>query len=234
MKKLLLNLLLLIPVIVFAQEKEKTGSFKIKAGLNYSFISGDIKTTTSQGSSFYAQSYENGNYEKYTEPKQGIYIGIGYVINMGDKINFTPELVFNQYGAKEKYAYKRSDRKDDFYTLNYLSIPIMFDYKIASKFNIGFGPQMNFLLNPKSAYEYLGVDNVSNDLDDLYSKVNVGLNANASYNIDENISIDLRYHFGVTSSGNNIEVRDNSRLTVFEIDNKSYNKSIQLGLSYKF
>lgn len=226
MKKILLTIITLTSLSSLAQ-------VKIKAGINSSSISGSIKTDLTHGPGANGRIYENGDYKDYTDSKQGIYIGIGYDIQISDKVTFIPELLYNQYGAEEKYNYRRIDRESDFYKLDYLSVPVMIRYEFIPRLSIGLGPQINFLLNPKSTYNYLNVKEQHEDVD-FYNKIYLGANGDLSYNIWNGLSIDFRYHFGLSNSGYNGEIKDPNTLTVFKINNKAHNHAIQIGLSYNF
>lgn len=92
---------------------------------------------------------------------------------------------FIQKGGRQKSS-------DDYirFNLNYLQLPILFDYYVVDKFYISIGPELSYLINAKVK---------SNDITDLYDRrfelsCLVGIN----YKIIDKLDIGLRYNHGLT------------------------------------
>jgi hypothetical protein len=100
------------------------------------------------------------------EFKYGYNIGAFAEIGLGKRFAFEPEVLFNQYSSTLDSSYKSiyqnvisSDQSK--VKLNYLSIPLLFDYKVVGPLHIQAGPQVavlmsqdkNFLQNSGDAFK---------------------------------------------------------------------------------
>lgn len=159
--------------------------FGAKAGLNMANLSGDDADGTKM--------------------KMGAYVG-GYA-NMGlsDKIFFQPELLFSMQGAEPEEG--DIDTK-----LNYINIPLMFQYGITDEIRVEAGPQVGMLLSAE-------IGDV--DFKDEMSSIDFGMNVGASYNMENGFNVSVRYNMGLT------EVIDSD---VLESDAK--NSVISIGVGY--
>lgn len=84
--------------------------------------------------------------------KLGFYYGMGVFMKINDKWAFTPEFKpFSYRGADKVKPISPYDIDDAKYSLslNYLDIPLLFQYKIAPKLYVTTGPQINILLSAK-------------------------------------------------------------------------------------
>jgi hypothetical protein len=84
----------------------------------------------------------------------GYHLGGFARIGLGDKLGIQPEVLFNQYQTKTSsnpsdiWEDAGSDITNKEVKLNYLSIPIMLNYKLAGNFlALQAGPQFGILLN---------------------------------------------------------------------------------------
>ncbi|MBP7508542.1 MAG: PorT family protein [Prolixibacteraceae bacterium] len=128
---------------------------------------------------------------------------------------------FIQKGGRQKSS-------DDYirFNLNYLQLPILFDYYIVDKFYVSIGPELSYMINAKAKSK----DN-SNDITDLYDRRFelsglVGIN----YRIIDKLDIGLRYNHGFTYTSK-ITWTDKFGESIGE--SKDYNQHFQLFVKLK-
>lgn len=164
-------------------------SFGAKAGVNLANFSGDdVEDNAMRIGAF-----------------GGVYANLG----LTEDIFFQPELLFSMQGVE-------ADEGDGGTKLNYINIPLMFQYGITDEIRVEAGPQVGLLLSAD-----LDVGEGDVDFKDEMSSIDFGMNLGASYNMDNGISVSVRYNLGLT------EVIDSD---VFESDAK--NSVISIGLGY--
>ena len=94
----------------------------------------------------------------------GYHVGGFAEIGLGEKLGFHPEVLFNQYSSTLDSNYKHI--YEDIFTsgqhkvkLNYLSIPLILDYKLLGKFlSLQAGPQFSILINQDKTLLQNGAD----------------------------------------------------------------------------
>lgn len=107
---------------LFAATAVFAASAQMKAGVKLGYNIASSKTEVGSASD--------------SEGASGFHIG-GYAnFGLTDAISIQPELLFNNF--------KTSDTD---VTANYISVPVMFLYTIAEKFNVQAGPQLGFLMS---------------------------------------------------------------------------------------
>lgn len=87
------------------------------------------------------------------EFKYGYHIGGFAEIGLGDKLSIQPEVLFNQYQTRVDTSFKNiyqnalnfNETKD--VKLNYLSIPLVLNYKLGNVLSLQAGPQYGILLD---------------------------------------------------------------------------------------
>lgn len=149
----------------------------LKAGVNLTTVKVDVAdfgSDSENGTSFHFGAYAN--------------------FGLSDAVSIQPELLYN--------SLKVSDSGDDV-TFNYLSIPVMFQYTIAEKFNLQAGPQIGLLM---------GTD--PSELKDGMKGTDLSFNAGAGASFGK-LNATLRYCLGLanTSDVDGIEFKNN----VFQI-----------------
>lgn len=215
MKKLILSVAFLATMTMSqAQENEKTNNqvtFGVKGGVNISSATFDDSV----------QSYVS-NVGNVVGVNGGIYTNIP----MGTKFAFQPEVLFSMQGFT--YTYTNEYLKSDIETkLNYVNIPLNFQFIVIDKVFIEAGPSFDFLVNAKGSYtstdKYNGaVKSVNNkDLKDNYKTLVFGVNFGGGYKINKNIFANVRYCLGLSpaNQGNTIS---------------SKNRVLQIGVGYSF
>lgn len=190
MKKYLAILAVLLATgsSVFAQEV----NIGIKGGLNSYTIGGD-DTDDIDG-------------------KLGYNIGLLGHIHLSERFGLQPEIVYSTQGAKA------SDGNGDVkISLDYINVPVLFQYMYDNGFRIQAGPQVGFLTSAKAK-----ADGVTVDLDDSFKTIDFGLSLGASYvHPASGFGVDARYNLGLS----NINEDDSS---------KNYNRGFQIGVFYLF
>ena len=125
---------------------------------------------------------------------------------INDKFTVQPELLYSAQGAKVGSSTLN---------LNYINIPVMAKYKVADAFSIEAGPQIGFLMSAK-------VESV--DYKEFCNSTDFGFNLGAGYDLNETMSLGLRYTMGLTDVNKEVAGRT--------VDSK--NSNIQLSFGYKF
>jgi opacity protein-like surface antigen len=154
------------------------GKFGVRAGLNISNLDFD-------GISLPDNTHRNG-----------FVIGFFAEYALSNKVSITPELQFSAEGAKPEYL-----------QLDYIQMPILFNFKLSPKMFFNIGPQVGLKINKVDD----GIRNFA------YSGVG-GL----SYNVTPMIFVDARYTYGISN--------------IFDEDLgiKAKNSTMQFGVGYKF
>lgn len=201
MKKLFLSAAVVMGSLAFAQQ------FGIKAGMNVSSLSDDA-TLSDQGS------------------KIGFNAGLFMNAPLAENFSIQPELLYSQMG--EKYdqkigstTYARSRH------LDYITVPVMFQYKATPAFYLEAGPELGFLVSAKNKFTNESTNNTisesSNYKDDL-NGFNFGLGLGAGYYFTPNVGVTARYVAGLTDI---LKDRPSGSDGV-------KNNVFQVGLAYKF
>ena len=149
-----------------------------------------------------------GDGVKDAKMKIGLAVGaeLGYAIS--SNIDVTAGLLYSMQGTG-------SDDSDDNINMDYLNIPILFNYYVAPGLAIKAGVQPGFLLSSKWG---------DDDFKDLNETFDLSIPLGLSYEISDFV-IDARYNLGITDvlkSGKG-----------FHWDGKARNSVIMLTLGYK-
>jgi hypothetical protein len=129
---------------------------------------------------------------------------------MSDKFAIQPELLYSAQGGKIS-----ANGANYTTNLNYFNIPVMAKYYVADAFSIEAGPQIGFLMSAKSD---------GTDIKDMCNSTDFGFNLGAGYNLNETMSLGLRYSIGLSNV-----IKD-----VSGVSTDSKNSNIQLSFGYKF
>lgn len=194
MKKLFLGLAVAASSIAFGQQ------FGAKAGVN-------VSSLTSAD-------------ELDTKSKTGFYAGIFMNAPLASNFSIQPELLYENSGAKVK----ADDNIDVKLHLDYIAIPVMFQYNATPEFYLEAGPKFSFLVNNKFTSDNAMLEDFLNEVDtkDTFSTFDFGLGIGAGYYFTPNIGINVRYMAGLTDI-----FKDNEGDAV-------KNSAFQAGLSFKF
>ncbi|CAA7196617.1 porin family protein [Chryseobacterium potabilaquae] len=241
MKKLFLGLAVTACSLMSAQKSESGVKFGAKAGINISTIVDE---------------------KKVGDSRTGIHLG-GFVnVPLGRFISIQPEVFYSQTGFRNFAQCHRMLYNDGASSvtmqekrkanLDYISVPIMFQFNITKGLYLEAGPQFNFLVNNKqtvdATYEIANMTPVqTKDMNELMDyKINkiqslsrkfdtkgfeLGLAIGAGYYFTPKIGVNVRYSLSSSQMTNQnggrspIMYEDTARKTI---------SLLQLGLVYKF
>jgi len=151
----------------------------------------------------------NDNNTKY-DPKVGYHFGLLGHVHFNRHFAFQPEVVYSAQGAK-------IDNGSTKYNLDYINVPVLFQYMFNNGFRLQAGPQIGFLIRAKSKND----NGVTDNRDDL-NLIDFGVSVGASYVFPPTgFGVDARYNHGFTNINKNSTI-------------KSTNRGFQLGLFYIF
>lgn len=170
-----------------AQAQDKGGiSVGVKAGPNFSTITGDLDNAGA---------------------KVGIHAGIFAEFMFTENVGLQPELLFSLVGTSSDYDYNYNN--DNYYNygeklnLSYISLPIMVTYHFNGVRGLSamVGPQVSFLMAAK--YKYDGVYNEddipSTDVKDNLKTIDIGVAAGAQYAFPFKLVVGVRGIAGVSN-----------------------------------
>jgi len=144
----------------------------------------------------------NDNNTKY-DPRIGYHFGILGHIHFNQRFAFQPEIVYSAQGAK--YTNENGGTK---YNLDYINVPVLFQYMFNNGFRLQAGPQVGFLIRATN----------KNDL----KPIDFGASIGASYIFPPTgFGIDARYNHGFSN------INENSAVN-------STNRGFQFGMFYIF
>jgi len=155
--------------------------------------------------------YNVSNNNQFNQ-KAGVHLGVlGHIHLANDsKWALQPEIMYSSQGARIGESANRLN-------LDYLNVPVLFQYMFDNGFRLQAGPQLGFLVNANTVLEGNKIDRK-----DDYKGVDLGLSLGASYvHPPTGFGIDARYNLGLTDiSRNESDYRNNGfQLGVFYLFN---------------
>ncbi len=230
MKKIVFTFLAVASMMVTAQKKSntpKSSKAKVQAS------SHTKKKVAKKGGAFTIGVKGGGNFtqisgnDKYRNLKSkiGFYGGVLGNYNLGDKMALQMEALYQAAGAKV-------DMKDNtdvkgVWNLNYIAVPILFQYEVLPQFYLETGPEFQVIVKSNQVITDKAGTNIASETDfkDYTHPLIFAWDFGAGYRLTSNLSIDARYSFGLNSPYKESE----------NGDAKSFrNSNFQLGLSYRF
>lgn len=237
MKKLFLGLAIVAGSLAFAQEttttvvttttviKEKDPiRFGIKAGANAASFSEQKLSTNNQKIGFHAGAFVN--------------------VPLSEKISLQPEVLYNEMGARSVISSSSVTTgdttvkmlKDEKVNLNYISVPLMVQFRPLKNVYFEAGPEFSYFLSGKTKGESTITTTTGNNTatqtqsnsesidKDAINKFNFGLGLGLGVDVTKNIGINARYVNSLTDIAKDTP----------EGINPNNNRVFQLGLNYKF
>lgn len=151
------------------------------------------------------------------EFQYGYHLGGFVKIGLGGKLSIQPEVLFNQYQAKTdsnfRAIYQNAISGSSDVKLNYLSVPIMLDYRVTRLISLQAGPQFGILMDKNKSLMQNG--------EDAIKKGDFSLLGGAQLNLGS-LKLTGRYMVGL----NNINDIDNKD----EWKHQGFQLSVGLGL----
>ena len=184
MKKLLFTLTM--TVIGFSQTTfAQDVDFGVKAGLNIANFSGGDGDRNS------LLTYHLGGVAE---------------ISLSERFSLQPEVLYTRQGSEAQATNEQEAVK---VKLDYLAIPLMAKYYIADRFTIEVGPQFAFLLEDKAEFVDADLPDADTDASGFDLLANIGL----GYAINNNIFLQTRYSYGITTVVENPDIKN----SVFQV-----------------
>jgi len=227
MKKLILGVALTAGSLAFAQTTGSASSpvrFGIKGGMNVASLSKDASLEDQKS-------------------KIGFNAGVFANIPLASSFSVQPEVLYSQYGAKVKStdeftALGTTTRNVESFSthLDYIAVPVMFQYNFVPNFYVEAGPEFGFLVSAKNKGDRTTtVTNASgtttssasytDDINkDNLNTFNFGIGLGAGYYFTDNLGITARYVAGVTDVAKDRPSGSDA----------TRNNTFQVGLAYKF
>lgn len=163
-------------------------NFGIKGGLNFYSIYNDDNSAT--------------------DSKVGFHLGLISHIHLANQFALQPELIFSTQGAQFT-----NDKRN----LNYVNVPLLFQYMFDNGFRLQAGPQLGFLVSAKSE-----ANSTTTDVKDNYKGFELAFGIGVSYvHPPTGFGVDARYNFGLNN------INDSGSVN-------SYNRGLQVGVFYLF
>lgn len=158
------------------------------------------------GLNAYNLSNDNGG---EFDTKLGANVGLLGHIHMARQFALQPEIVFSMQGAN-------SADGDTKLNLNYINVPVLFQYMFDNGFRLQAGPQVGFLMSAKVS------NGSSTDVKDSFNDIDLGLSFGASYvQPSTGFGFDVRYNYGLS------DIAESSLV-------ETYNRGFQVGVFYLF
>ncbi|WP_347216456.1 porin family protein [Chryseobacterium sp.] len=209
MKKLILGLAVTAGTLAFAQQTPSSNpvTFGVKGGMNVSSIS---KT-------------EGLDDQK---SKIGFNAGVFANIPVASSFSIQPEVLYSQYGEKSDYKLNNSTTISNSTKLDYITVPVMFQYNALPNLYLEAGPEFGFMVSAKNKVknESTGQSSTTDNYKDNLNTFNFGIGLGAGYYFTPNFGITARYVAGLTDIAKD---RPNGSDAI-------RNNVFQVGLAYKF
>jgi hypothetical protein len=169
--------------------------------------SGHVNLGIKAGANVY--NIHNDDNTKYGQ-RTGYNFGLFGHIHFNSQFAVQPEIVFSTQGAT-------IDNGNTKYNLDYINVPVLFQYMFDNGFRLQAGPQVGFLISAKSKS-----NNNITDFKNDFNPIDFGVSIGASYVVPSTgFGIDARYNLGLSNINKNSSVN-------------STNRGIQLGVFYIF
>ena len=163
--KTILAVVLFLSLTIMANAQSADTHFGLKAGLNVSSL--DEKNGVDFNS------------------KAGFHIGGLAHVHLSPHFGVQPEIVYSEQGGKDGA---------DKWNINYLNVPVLFQYMTGSGLRLETGPQLGFAVSSK-----IKSGDIEQNIKDDVKTVDVSWALGASYLFPEAIGIDARYNIGLTN-----------------------------------
>jgi hypothetical protein len=138
-------------------------------------------------------SIHNDNNIKY-DPRVGYHFGLLGHIHLNEHFAIQPEIVYSAQGATYKPLNVTTK-----YNLDYLNVPVLFQYMFDNGLRLQAGPQVSFLIGAKSKTNSTTID-IKND----FNPIDIALSMGASYVFPPTgFGIDARYNLGLGNINKN-------------------------------
>lgn len=155
-----------------------------------------------------------------TKSKVGYYAGVFMNVPVSESFSIQPEVLYNNLGSKVSGTTYSSTLN-----LDYVAVPVMFQYKATPQFYLEAGPEFGFLVNAKHKLDN-GSSSTVTELDkEDFNSFNMGVGLGLGFDISKNVGLNARYVAGFS---------DITKESGPSTDAKNKNNAFQVGLNIKF
>ncbi|WP_294219096.1 porin family protein [uncultured Chryseobacterium sp.] len=237
MKKLFLGLAVMAGAVTYAQETTTTTVAVMSTLKEKEPVRFGIKGAAN-ASQFSEQELNTKN------QKLGFNAGVFVNIPLSKQFALQPEVLYNQMGAKSVLTSSEvqsgnttvKTEQNVSTTLNYISVPLMVQFKPTDNFYFEAGPEFSYFIDGKDKGESMvssttngitstQIQSASRDIDkDAIQRFNFGLGLGLGYYFTDHLGINARYVNSLTHIYKDTPVGQNPNT----------NRVFQLGLNYKF
>lgn len=196
MKKIISLLALIISTIAFSQVTFNPG---IRAGANFSHFTNKAQWYSYMDLDYYGNADPNMEFKTKTD----FYLGLFGNIRFAKFYALQPEINYSRQGAKLETNI--NNWNGQILTASYVSLQLVNKFYF-NKFNIHFGPTLEFLVEQKNF--------------DAANEVDLGITAGAGFDITENFGVEARVKKGF--------------VPVYSFYNDHSNITFQAGVYYTF
>lgn len=131
----------------------------------------------------------------------GFLFGGFVTVKASDAISIQPELIFSRVGGKLEIPYQDAPPGIETYKVNYVSVPVMVQFKIGKFFIIQAGPQFGILTEANVEIVAPGGGEREENINRLFKPFDFGFNAGAGFTLKK-FSLDVRYSIGIAKAMN--------------------------------
>ena len=206
----------LIIIAVFCFSQVRAQNFGVKAGYNYSTLSGETSSIST------------------IEGLSGFYIGGLVELPISDVLSIQPELIFSRQGVDLRQGLKNLSIRTDTseIRLDYLNIPVMAKVNLGPIFLEG-GVQFGFLVSKPKVNSYYSNVYLRNLLDkDSYNSFDFGVGAGLGVKLNQHFFVETRYTYSLT---NVFDPNDKHFKSSLISDGDNFKNSVfSIGLGMKF
>jgi len=155
-----------------------------------------------------------------TNNKTSFHVGVFANVPLGGMMRFQPELLYAGHGSKidEKFVGGSGSYEQD---LNYIAVPLMFQYQSLGGFIVEAGPQVSYLVQAKQD----GPGDLEVENEGGYDRFDIAGSAGIGYLSRVGLGINARYNFGLANILDEGQSKDGP---------EQKNRVISIGLSYHF
>ncbi len=159
-----------------------------------------------------------------TNNKTSFHVGFLANVPLGGMMRFQPELLYSGHGSKisQNVTTGASTTNQSYeQDLNYIAVPMMFQYQSLGGFVIEAGPQVSYLVQAKQD----GPGNMETENEGGYDRFDIAGAAGIGYLSRVGLGINARYNFGLANIIDDGGSKDGP---------EQKNRVISIGLSYHF
>jgi opacity protein-like surface antigen len=159
-----------------------------------------------------------------TKSKVGYYAGVFMNVPVSESFSIQPEVLYNNLGSKVSSTVLGTTYSSTL-NLDYVAVPVMFQYKATPQFYLEAGPEFGFLVNAKQKFDD-GSSSTVTELDkEDFNSFNMGVGLGLGFDISKNVGLNARYVAGFS---------DITKESGPAADAKNKNNAFQVGLNIKF